>query len=284
MPPGREVEDALDGAAQTGVRVSPSEEERYWDARLRGDYSLRGVGFEILGERFNSWLYRVRQDMFARTIASLRLAPGARVLDVGSGTGFLIETWREEGFTAVEGSDISSVAVEGLKDRFPTSVIHHLDIGSDETASLGRYEAVSANDVLFHITDDAAYRRALRAVGEMLEDGGFFLFTDFLVHGPPVKDPHHAIRSFDGTMRALADAGLDVVDRHPMFVLMNTPVDSNSRLLRAWWQGVFRVLRRWPRLGGPIGAACFLPEKALCRRLREGPSTELLVCRRRSRR
>ena len=64
----------------------------YWESRLSDEYSLAGVGYSGLGLSYNRWLYRIRKRVFRRTVRGFLVGdPGAaRVLDVGSGTGFYI--------------------------------------------------------------------------------------------------------------------------------------------------------------------------------------------------
>jgi hypothetical protein len=56
-------------------------------------------------------------------------------------------------------------------------------------------------------------------------------------------------------------------------------VNTDSRALRLWWELVTGFAMRRPRAGGIIGAAVYPVERLLLRLLKEGPSTELLVCR-----
>jgi hypothetical protein len=65
-----------------------------------------------------------------------------------------------------------------------------------------------------------------------------------------------------------------------MFVLLNTPLDSDSRLLHAWWRLVLNTASRANLAGAVIGTLAYPVELALVSRLREGPSSELMVCRR----
>ena len=62
---------------------------------------------------------------------------------------------------------------------------------------------------------------------------------------------------------------------------MNYPVDSASRLQRLCWETLMPAMAAWNRLGGR-GAVPYPLEFLLVTRLKEGPSTELMVCRRRS--
>jgi hypothetical protein len=107
------------------------------------------------------------------------------------------------------------------------------------------------------------------------------LLSDNFLHGPALRGRHQVSRSLEEIDRALEAAGLERVLRLPVFFLMNTPVDSRSRLLRFSWRVVSRICRRSHRAGTALGAVLFLPELLLTALAREGPSTELVVCRRR---
>ena len=62
---------------------------------------------------------------------------------------------------------------------------------------------------------------------------------------------------------------------------MNTPVASNSRLLHSWWNAVMKLAPRNEAIGWSLGAAVYPIELALGRVRRDGPSTKIMVCRRR---
>jgi SAM-dependent methyltransferase len=262
--------------------MTQPEPESYWDARLRADYSLLGVGFQRLGAGFNHWQYRVRSHIYLRAIASLRLPASPRVLDVGTGTGFMIEAWScALPEATIDACDLTAVAAEKLAHRFPRADVRKVDITRTPAPYESDHDIVSANDVLFHIEDDVGYRRAVANIHAALRPNGIFLFTEFLLHGDEVREPQEVLRSIGEVMAVLDEEGFEVLDRRPMFVLFNTPVDSDSVALRTWWSVFLRVCNRWPALGTVVGALAYLPEIALCRRLREGPSTELVICRRR---
>ena len=70
--------------------------------------------------------------------------------------------------------------------------------------------------------------------------------------------------------------------QRPLFFLLNAPHDSSSRVHRLWWRVLSGVASRSDRLGGWIGALLFRLELAIVARRREGPSTELMLCRRAS--
>jgi SAM-dependent methyltransferase len=254
--------------------------ERYWSHRLEEKYSLAGVGWLGLSEPFNRWMYAVRRRVFRRALRGSFDHSQARVLDVGSGTGFYVALWQELGVRDVIGCDLTQVAVERLLDRFPGIRFEQVDISSTRAEFKGSYDAISAMDVLFHIVDDAGYRRALRNLSELLAPDGLLIFTEDLPHGETIRHRHQASRSFEEVHAILCEVGLKIELRRPLFVLMNNPVDSHSVLLARMWSGV-RVLARNKTAGWLLGALLFPLELTLTRFVREGPATEIVICRRR---
>jgi SAM-dependent methyltransferase len=239
------------------------------------------VGYSGLGLRYNEWLYRVRAFVFRRTVHRIGLPDTARVLDVGSGTGFYLAEWRRAGVDDLTGSDLTSVAVTALAERFPGLPLVRWDAADEPPFEPASFDAVSAFDVLFHIVDDDRYRSALANLASLLREDGYLLLSENLVHGQAVHGRHQVSRTLDEFRRRLEELGLELVLRRPQFVLMNIPLDSRSRLHWAFWNRLHGLLVRRPRLGGLVGAMLFPLEVALVTALREGPGTELVVCRKR---
>jgi SAM-dependent methyltransferase len=278
--------------------TTPFDNREYWEARLREHYSLAGVGYLRLGRRYNEWMYRVRGTVFDRVAASLKSVnreqstvngknrtgwEGCEVLDIGSGTGFYVDRWLRLG-ARVTGLDLTDVAVTELGRAFPQARFVRADIGSSLEGvplSSACFDAVSAFDVLFHLVDDAAYARAFGNIAALLKPGGWFLWSDNFLRHPTERVAHQASRPLAESARLVAAAGFDVVERVPMFVLMNYPADTTSRLARWGWTAMVAPALLAEPLGWLLGAALFPLEKALVRLKRESPSTELMVCRKR---
>lgn len=256
---------------------TPFDPGQYWQARLERDYSLAGVGWLGLSEPFNRWMYAVRRSVFRRAVRGLFDPRDARVLDVGCGTGFYVELWKELGVRDITGCDLTAVAVERLRASFPEARFEQLDISASPELD-GPYDAVSAMDVLYHIVDDERYAKALRNLGDLVVPGGHLVLTENLLHGEALRTSHQVSRSLDDIARLLEDAGLEIVRRRPVFVLMNTPVDSTNRFLKVLFPRI-QLLARGRSTGWLAGAALLPVELVLTRFFREGPTTEIVVCR-----
>lgn len=255
----------------------------YWEDRLGRQYDLGGVGYQVLGLDYNNAMYRVRERVFRRALrrSDLNLSQ-SRVLDIGSGTGFYVERWLAAGASHVVATDVTSVAVPRLKERFPAAVVYRLDIGGELDLEVrGPFDAVSAFDVLFHIVDDERYARAVGNIATLLRPGGWFFLSDNFLHGEEIRTPVQASRRLPEIERTLQGAGFEIVRRDPMFVLMNAPVDTTNPRLKRRWASFEKRLRSDPSYGARAGRRLYPLEIALTRILREGPSTEVMLCRKR---
>lgn len=253
----------------------------FWEDRLAADWTETGVGYRALGRPFNTWMYRVRREVFLREVGRLPVDPAsADVLDVGSGTGFYVSLWRELGARSVTGCDLTQAAVDRLRQRFPGTEFHQVDISEPLTALPAEsFDLVSCIDVLFHITDDDGHRTAVRNLTRLVRPGGCVLISENFVHGREQRGPRQVNRSMVRIRAELDDAGLEMVRRAPMFVLMNAQVDAGWLRRRAW-AAVMRTATVLPATGWATGALLYPLERRLVRRATEGPSTELAICRR----
>lgn len=265
----------------------------YWESRLKADYSLQGVGYKRLGKQYNKWMYRLRAHVFQRVARGLDVDwSSARVLDVGSGTGFYVDQWHRLGVPKVVGLDITEKAVGELRQRFTGDQFYQVDIGGKDVPSPvsrlttpgglapGGFDAISAMDVLFHIVDDYQYQQAFRNIASLLKPGGWFIWSDnFLRHGTE-RVAHQVSRSLAESEAAVRAAGLEIVDRRPMFVLMNYPADTQSKLMRWAWKAMVAPATAAEGLGSVIGAVLYSLERTLTSVAKESPSTEMMLCRR----
>lgn len=116
------------------------------------------------------WWFIGRRQLFATLIGRLALAPGVRVLDIGTSTGTNLRMLRDLGFTSYEGLDSSAEAVRWCGEKGLGKVTLG-DIGQLPFAD-ATFDLVLATDVIEHVDDDAGalreIRRVLKATGSAL--------------------------------------------------------------------------------------------------------------------
>ncbi|OOC55622.1 MULTISPECIES: class I SAM-dependent methyltransferase [Nocardiopsis] len=254
-----------------------SELRDFWERRLEGDWTESGVGYRALGRSFNTWMYRVREEVFLREVS--RMDPGgASVLDVGSGTGFYTRLWERLGVGDITGCDMTDAAVERLRGRFPDHRFVRQDAADLDAFDVDSFDAVSCMDVLFHITDDGRYTSAFGEFARVLRPGGLLVISENCLQRPEQRGEHQVNRTLEWIAGTADKAGFDMVRRVPMLMLMNAQVDAPA----AWrkvWGGALRAVTLTEPTGWLAGAALYPLERRLVRGRREGPTTELVAFR-----
>lgn len=258
--------------------MDASNPQIYWEQRLRENFNLHGVGDISWGKHYNAALYEVRKYAFHKIIRHVPVDFATqKVLDIGSGTGFYIEQWKELGVGELHGADITRVAVENLSRRYPDVTFHHLDVGEKINHIQPYYHIISAFDVLFHITEDKKYEQAIANIHQWLLPGGYFIFSENFVHGKTLSIEHQVSRSHEYITTLLHKYGFRLVASMPMFVLMNTPLDSNSRILRKIHWIISRNVRKSEKRAWLLARLLIPLEKGLISVCHEGPSTEIKI-------
>lgn len=106
----------------------------------------------------------------------------AKVIDVGSATGYTMERLLAAGFSDVHGVDNSKAMIERsrLKDR-----VVHADTFPKDKAS---FDLVLANWTLHFIPERESYIKDIRM---SLNDSGIFILTDKMASSPFVHEQYH---------------------------------------------------------------------------------------------
>ncbi len=234
---------------------SPSD---YWhQLHRRGD--LSAVGQSALPPGINGWLYRTLARNYGRFVRRHRLDRPIpeRVFDVGSGTGFWVEWWYERGVSRVDGCDLVPEAVDRLNERFGTERgrIRAADITDPTGLGAETYDLVSCQNVLLHVTDDAAFRRALAHIAALVTPGGSLVLTEPILLHPEYERPydpekHSRARQLAAYRDPLVASGLRLEAIEAATVLGNNPIEAGSpaamRRYSRWWQFVTRRSKERP--------------------------------------
>jgi SAM-dependent methyltransferase len=149
-----------------------------------------------------------------------RLAPGARLLEIGAGTGQDSAYFLAEGLTVVA-ADLSPVMVEHCRAKgIEAHVMDFLHVNFP----VGSFDAVFAMNCLLHVPNHDL-PAVLATVRRVLRPGGLFFVGVYggnvSAEGPIDDDEHVPPRFFswrtDGQLLGFAtDARFDVVDFHPV--------------------------------------------------------------------
>jgi cyclopropane fatty-acyl-phospholipid synthase-like methyltransferase len=137
---------------------------------------LVGEGYDAIGERFDEWREQIVGDPRERWFEELasRLYDGARVLDLGCGSG-LAETQRLALRFNVTGVDVSASQVRRARANVPAARFVHADFTSLELPP-ATFEAVCSFYAFNHVPRDLLPTVFERVHG-WLRPGGYFLVS-----------------------------------------------------------------------------------------------------------
>jgi trans-aconitate methyltransferase len=133
----------------------------------------------------------------------------------------------------VTGLDLATASVERLRQRFPQARFELAD--ASEWTPDADYDVVNAFDVLYHITDDARWERAVRNLAGAVAPGGWLVLTDVFEAGGS-EAVHNVTRPWAAYRSLLQGLGLALGPLTPTHVLLNRPL------------GPLRFLNRVPGL------------------------------------
>lgn len=234
-----------------------------YEHRLEGAY-----------ERPLAEVLRYRLERLPRWLATKRLGPEARLLDVGCATGYLLELLHGLGYRHLEGIDASAEMLMRARARLPDEVVlHHGPAAAVLAGSAdSSYDGIFLHHVIEHVPR-AEIVPLLAELRRVLAPGGWLglrtpnascLLAGALVHGDIT---HVTPLSEWAILQALELAGFDPdsveVLLHPprLYWSWSAPVRAGARFLnRLRWHGgrlldrsvcVLLDVRPRPRSGEP---------------------------------
>lgn len=261
-------------------RERQSDADGYWHDRLSRSFNLQGVGLIGRSLAFNRWGYRARRAALGRLVSD---ASGARVLDVGSGTGYWIDHWHRLGAAAVSGLDLTELSVDRLRLTFPGDRFERADIRVSIPFE-GPFDLISAIDVLLHVTDDDGYRSGLANLREVAAPGARLVLLEPISSGRPrpmAPGADSRTRSLAEVEEALGATGWTLERRFPTTWLLSNPVEVEPRaaylILSAWWAAL-RPAYRSELMSSIVCPPIYWVDRLLCQ-LQWSPSSKAILAR-----
>lgn len=254
--------------------------EQYWESRLKQHYDLVGVGDISLSETYNRWSYKVTRQILLKLFKKYSAGKtNNNVLDVGSGTGFVIDVWKTLNKKAT-GVDISTTAVENLRLRHPDYSFFRCDIGKEKLPlAQNSFSICSAASVLYHLVDDESLQSALNNIYNVLEKDGIFIFSENFIHEKSFLTTHQKCRTLAEYEAALQKSGFEILGRVPNYVLMNEPMDARTKLTPRIWNLLTHTSKKSGLFDKIIWPALYPVELLLTSVLKESPAQEFMICK-----
>jgi SAM-dependent methyltransferase len=144
------------------------------------------------------------------------------------------------------------------------------------------FDIVTVQDVLFHITDDAGFSRAIQNIIKVLKSGGYLIISDGFCTQPWGPFFHEYHRSRSHYYREFNQAGVKVIHIEPIFFTMLTPL-CGPVLLRSIVKAEIQLIKKlnsihflnWVNI--LIGIILSMIDLLLGNILRDGPSLKFLI-------
>lgn len=153
----------------------------YWEKRLSGRFNLSGVGYAGFSEYYNKWLYKAKNRTLKKALSLYQINISSKTIcDIGCGTGFFVEFYKQLGVKEIVGIDITSISIESLKLKYPEYDFIRGDVSSYKIEEIvkRKFDILNIFDVLYHVKDDTAFEQAIANISSLTQKMGFIFISD----------------------------------------------------------------------------------------------------------
>jgi len=209
------------------MKYDPKE---YWEIRLKNYPDLRGVGCVGFSETYNKYLYSLKVLALEKALNDYSIiVKGKLILDVGCDTGFFVDYYRKKGAKKIVGIDIAETSISLLRKKYPTYNFFIADIS--EVQFEEKFDIVNAFDVLYHITHNNKFKKAIDNISTACAEGGYILITDVFGKEDYMPAEHVHYRSLNTYQKLLYNHGIKIPGIIPMYYLMGRSIYLPAFLL-----------------------------------------------------
>ena len=207
----------------------------YWEERLLKRFKLSGVGHFGFSEYYNKWLYKAKIRTFKKALLSQQIDIRNRVVcDIGCGTGFFVDFYKFQGAKDIVGIDITSISIENLKRKYFEYHFIEEDISSYSLVSKinRKFDIINAFDVLYHIKDDKAFKRAIANISGLTKENGLIFISDLYESKKDIDVAKHVKFRNKGIYKAiLKENDAEIIAIYPLYYLLNRLIFGRVKLV-----------------------------------------------------
>jgi len=202
----------------------PFDIKNYWEVRYSQRFDLAASGNQTLGLDYNHWLYKAKARSFLRAIKKHNIpVAGAKVLDVGCGTGFFVEQCTKLGAAYIAGVDIAEKSIQTLRQKYKDTTKYdfkHADVGKGNTTLEARYQLILVFDLLYLLMSDEEFVNAVRYIRQHARDNAYILISDVFGDTDILHNSYIKFRSYSAYEQTLKNNGIEIVDVFPQYHLL----------------------------------------------------------------